>query len=82
MLTGDKEGISVYVRLIHFTIWQKLTQHCKATKFQKKKLRGSVLHCLFTHTHEYCVRQVEGHCTSVIEMPLLYIFRTSTHLEH
>ena len=57
MLTGDKEGISVYVQLIHFAIWQKLTQHCKATKFQKKKkLRGSVVHCLFTHTHKYCVR--------------------------
>ena len=33
MLCGDKEGIYVYVQLIHFAIQQKLT-HCKATKLQ------------------------------------------------
>ena len=34
MLCGDKEGIYVYVWLIHFAVQQKLTQHCKATKLQ------------------------------------------------
>ena len=37
VLCGDKEGIYVYVWLIHFSVQQKLTQHCKATKFQLKK---------------------------------------------
>ena len=32
MLYGDKDGIYVYVWLIHFTVQQKLTQYCKATK--------------------------------------------------
>ena len=25
------EGLYIYIQLIHFAIWQKLTQHCKAT---------------------------------------------------
>ena len=32
-----KEGIYVYVWLIHFVVQQKLTQHCKATIPQLKK---------------------------------------------
>ena len=28
---SKKEGIYVYVYPIHFAVWQKLTQHCKAT---------------------------------------------------
>ena len=43
MLCGDlnrkeiqKEGIYVYVKLTHFAVQQKLTQHCKATIFQWK----------------------------------------------
>ena len=38
MLYGDlngkeiqKEGMSVYIQLIHFAVQKKLTQHCKAT---------------------------------------------------
>ena len=27
----QKEGIYVYVQLIHFAVQQKLAQHCKAT---------------------------------------------------
>ena len=29
-----REGIYVYIRLIHFAVQQKITQHCKATIFQ------------------------------------------------
>ena len=32
---SKKEGIFVYVQLSHFDVQQKLTQHCKATIFQK-----------------------------------------------
>ena len=32
-----REGIYVYVQLIHFTVHQELTQHCKATILQLKK---------------------------------------------
>ena len=32
------EGIHVYIRLIHVVVQQKLTQHCKASVFQFKKL--------------------------------------------
>ena len=42
-----REGIYVYIQLIHFIVQQKLTQHCKATLPQlKKKKRESdvVLH--------------------------------------
>ena len=71
-------------------VWGSLTslngrnQHSTAKQLNsKKRLTGSVLHCLLTHTHthEYCVRQAESCCTSETEMPLLCIFRTSTHLE-
>ena len=31
-----REGIYVYIQLIHFIVQQKLTQHCKATIFQLK----------------------------------------------
>ena len=58
MLTGDKEGISVYVQLIHFAIWQKLTQHCKATKFQKKKKVKRICCTLFIHTHTQVLCEV------------------------
>ena len=34
---SKKEGICVYVWLIHFAVQQKLTQQCKATILQKKK---------------------------------------------
>ena len=32
---SKKEGIFLYVQLSHFAVQQKLTQHCKATIFQK-----------------------------------------------
>ena len=42
MLSGDlngkeiqEEGILGHVRLIHFAVQQKITQHCKATILQK-----------------------------------------------
>ena len=28
---SEREGIYVYIQLIHFVVQQKLTQHCKAT---------------------------------------------------
>ena len=28
---SKKEGIYVYLQLIHFAVWHKLAQHCKAT---------------------------------------------------
>ena len=31
---SKKEGICVYIDLIHFAVEQKLTQHCKATILQ------------------------------------------------
>ena len=34
---SKKEGIYVYVPLIHFAVQHKLTQHCKATILQLKK---------------------------------------------
>ena len=34
-----REGIYVYIKLIQVVVQQKLTQHCKATIFQKKFLR-------------------------------------------
>ena len=37
---SKREGIYVYIWLIHFVVQQKLTQHCKATILQKKR-RGS-----------------------------------------
>ena len=40
---SKKEGIYVYMWLIHFTLQQKLTQHCKAStlQFKKKKKKRS-----------------------------------------
>ena len=34
---GKREGIYVYMKLIHFVVWQKLIQHCKAIILQFKK---------------------------------------------
>ena len=34
---GGREGIYVYIQLIHLIVQQKLTQHCKATILQIKK---------------------------------------------
>ena len=34
---AKKEGIYVYIQLIHFTVQQKLTQHCKAIILPPKK---------------------------------------------
>ena len=34
-----REGIHVYIRLIHFVVPQKLTQHCKAIILQLKEKR-------------------------------------------
>ena len=31
---SEKEGMYVYVWLIHFAVWQKLTQHFKANTLQ------------------------------------------------
>ena len=33
----QREGIYVYIELIHFVVQQKLTQHCKAIILQLKK---------------------------------------------
>ena len=44
----QREGASVYTRLIHVDVWQKPTQHCKAiilqlkSKKKKKKLNQSI----------------------------------------
>ena len=35
---SPREGIYVYIWLIHFAVQQKLTQHCKATIKEKKIL--------------------------------------------
>ena len=35
---SQREGIYVYIWLIHFAVQQKLTQHCKATIKEKKIL--------------------------------------------
>ena len=32
-----RKRVYVYTQLIHFTVQQKLKQHCKAITFQKKK---------------------------------------------
>ena len=36
---SKREGIYVYIHLIHFVVQQKLTQHCRVTipQFKKKK---------------------------------------------
>ena len=34
---SKREGIYVYIQLIHFVVQQKLTQHCKANILQYKK---------------------------------------------
>ena len=34
---SKREGIQVYIQLIHFIVQQKLTQHCKAILLQLKK---------------------------------------------
>ena len=34
-----EKRIYVYVELNHFAVYQKLTQHCKSTIFQLKKLQ-------------------------------------------
>ena len=36
---SEREGIYVYIQLIHFVVQQKLTQHCKATILQLKKTK-------------------------------------------
>ena len=38
----QREGIYVYIWLIHFVVEQKLTQHCKAIICQLKKKELSV----------------------------------------
>ena len=34
---SKREAIHVHIELIHFTVQQKLTQHCKAIILQKQK---------------------------------------------
>ena len=36
MLCGEKEGIYAYIELIHLAVQEKVTQHCKTTKLQKR----------------------------------------------
>ena len=35
---SKKEGMYVYIELIHFVVQQKLTQHCKASLLQLKSI--------------------------------------------
>ena len=35
-----REGIYVYIQLIHFVVQQKLTQHCNTIVLQLKKKKG------------------------------------------
>ena len=37
-----QQGVYVYRQLIHFVIWQKLTQHCTVIILQFKKVNNSV----------------------------------------
>ena len=42
MLCGEKEGIYVYIELIHLAVQEKVTQHCKTNSkkgvlWEKKK---------------------------------------------
>ena len=48
---SKKEGIYVYIWLIHFILQQKLTQHCKATILQLKKKKRSNRSTLNTFIH-------------------------------
>ena len=41
-----REGIYVYIQLIHFVVQQKLTQHCKTIIVQFLKIQGN-------HWHDY-----------------------------
>ena len=36
-----RERMSVYLQLIHVVVWQKPTQHCKATILQLKKKKNT-----------------------------------------
>ena len=38
-----RKRVYVYTQLIHFTVQQKLKQHCKAITFQKKKKKTKLL---------------------------------------
>ena len=49
---SKREGIYVYIQMIHFVIQQKVTQHCKATIPQlKKKKEEEKEGNRNTHTH-------------------------------
>ena len=39
----EREGIYVYLRLIHTDVWQKPTQYCKATTLQFKINKKSLV---------------------------------------
>ena len=43
---SKKEGVYVYVRLIHFAVQQKLTQQCKGTILKKKERKKN---CCILH---------------------------------
>ena len=42
MVQSKEEGICVYMQLIHFTIQQKLIQHCKATTYSNKIFKNKL----------------------------------------
>ena len=45
-----KEGMYVYLQLIHTVVQQKLAQHCKAIILQLKKKMAAKLQVLQSHT--------------------------------
>lgn len=39
-----RKGKYVHAELIHYVVWQKLVQHCKATTAQLKKKKDRAFH--------------------------------------
>ena len=63
-----REGIYVYLWLIHVDVWQKPTQHCKAIilqlkiKNKQKSLWSYLILCIFAH------KVFQSNCGNIIDI--------------
>ena len=64
-----REGIYVYIELIHFVGQQKLTQHCKITLPQLKKLLISHVWIFTNDSHKSTQKKKTSLCSNILWNP-------------
>ena len=76
---SEKEGIYIYVQLIHFAVQQKLTQHCKANMCVLDHSIVSLFATPWTVAHSTVGSSVHGISQArILEWVAISFFRESS----